>query len=283
MFNSSPLERSRTQAANPTNHKLFFDILESTLKTYNIEPDCIYAMDETGFMPGRACVSKVIGKAGKREQKSKESGNRSNITVLPVICADGTSLPPLVIFSGKAFAVAWEQNNPLRASFGYQKKGYIDNELGVEWIKQIDKATKAKANGRDRGLLVDGHRSRLTYEFLEHAKRNRIHVVCYAAHTTQLYQGLDKVIFGVLKRRFSEEMKKFEERTGQAVKKENFLTVYTPAHIAAFTEANIKAAFEKTGVCPLNRDAISPEALKISIESSCLGDGLPLPQPSPVK
>ncbi len=116
MFNSSPLERSRAQAANPTNHKLFYDILESVITEYNIEPDCIYAMDETGFMPGRACTSKVIGKAGNRAQHSKESGNRTNITVLPLICANGTFIPPLVVFSGMAFSVSWLQNNPLKAS-----------------------------------------------------------------------------------------------------------------------------------------------------------------------
>ncbi len=78
-------------------------------------------------------------------------------------------------------------------------------------------------------------------------------------------------------------MKKFEEATGQAVSKENFLAVYAPAHLAAFTEANIKSAFAKTGVYPIDRKAISPTALKASIETSCTGDGLPLPQPSPVK
>lgn len=78
-------------------------------------------------------------------------------------------------------------------------------------------------------------------------------------------------------------MKRFEEATGQGVTKENFLAVYTPAHLAAFTEANIKSAFAKTGVYPIDRNAISPTALKASIESSCMGDGLPLPQSSPVK
>ena len=59
--------------------------------------------------------SKVIGKAKQKIQHRTESGNRSLITVLPVICADGSSLPPLVIFSEKAFSVSWEQENSLKA------------------------------------------------------------------------------------------------------------------------------------------------------------------------
>lgn len=115
-FFASPLERARANAANPVTHKMFYDLLENTLKEHNIEPDCIYAADETGFMPGRACKSKVIGKATKKGQHRKESGNRQTITVMPTICADGTSIPPLAIFAGRAYQVSWKQNNPLNAS-----------------------------------------------------------------------------------------------------------------------------------------------------------------------
>lgn len=51
-FLASPLERSRANAANPTTHKMFFDLLKKTIKEHNIDEDCIYAADETGFMPG---------------------------------------------------------------------------------------------------------------------------------------------------------------------------------------------------------------------------------------
>lgn len=115
-FYASPLDRTRANAVNPVTHKMFFDLLEKTLKEHNIDQDCIYAADETGFMPGRACRSKVIGKAHTKGQHRKESGNRQNITVMPTICADGTSIPPLVIFAGCAYQVSWKQSNPLHAS-----------------------------------------------------------------------------------------------------------------------------------------------------------------------
>lgn len=153
----------------------------------------------------------------------------------------------------------------------------------MDWIKHFDLYTKDKANGRDRLLVVDSHHSCLTFGFLDYCRRRRIHVITYPTHAAQIYQGLDVVIFAVLKRCFGKEMKNSEESTGQSVQKENFLTVYTPAHLAAFTEANIKAVFSKTGIYPFNRDAISPAQLKPSVETSCTGDGLPLPQLSPVK
>ncbi|KLO04438.1 hypothetical protein SCHPADRAFT_917911 [Schizopora paradoxa] len=215
---------------------MFFDFLESTIKEYNIDFDCIYGADEAGFMPGCACTSKVIGKAGKKTQHRKESGNQQLITVMLTICADGTSIPPLVIFAEKMCRI------------GYQRKGYMDGELGVDWAKHFDCYTKDKMGDCDR--LIE-----------------RIHVICYPSHATHLNQGLDVVIFGILKQYFSKEMIDFESQTGQVVCKENFLSVYAPAHIAAFTPTNIKAAFAKTGIHPFNREAIDLTAMKPSIES----------------
>ncbi len=159
----------------------------------------------------------------------------------------------------------------------------MDGELGVDCIKHFYLHVKDQLNGEDCALLLDCHRSRLTLGFLLFCQKKRIHVICYPSHSTHLYQGLDVVIFGILKKAFSKEMLEFEAATGQAVCKENFLAVYTPAHMAAFTETNIKAAFAKTGIYPLDRSAISLTSMKPSIEHSNSGHGLPLPQPSPIR
>ena len=42
--------------------------------------------------------NEVIGTAGKCVQHQQKTGNRENITVIVTICADGTSMPPAVIF-----------------------------------------------------------------------------------------------------------------------------------------------------------------------------------------
>ena len=41
---------------------------------------------------------------------------RENITVVVSIAADGSSIPPAVIFKGQAFLPQWKQDNPLNAS-----------------------------------------------------------------------------------------------------------------------------------------------------------------------
>lgn len=166
---------------------------------------------------------------------------------------------------------------------GYSQKGYIDGELLEEWIKHFDRYTRRKAGNRPRYVFLDGHKSRLHLPFLLYCRENNIHVVCYPSHSTHVYQGLDVVVFSVLKRAFSDEMLKFEAATGHDVVKSNFLAVYTPAHTRAFSPENVKMAFAKTGIFPFNPDVVPISAMKPSIESSTSGDGLPLIQPSPVR
>lgn len=170
----------------------------------------------------------------------------------------------------------------LSTRLGYSKKGYIDGSIGVEWIKQFDKHTKAKAGGRRRLLLVDGHASHYTFAFLDYARQSNIHVLCYPSHSTHALQGLDVVVFSMLKRHWRDARDTFERETGTRVKKTNFLSVYATAHARALTPETVKAAFRKTGVVPYNPDVITAAMMAPSLESSVHGT-LPLPQASAVQ
>jgi hypothetical protein len=77
------------------------------------------------------------------------------------ICADGTALPPMVIFKGEYFLEKWLQNNPICAMcveplttkmllltpgnrICKSAKGWTNGQIGVDWIKFFDDQTHAK-------------------------------------------------------------------------------------------------------------------------------------------
>ena len=60
-----------------------------------------------------------------------------------------------------------------------------------------------------------------------------------------------------------------------------FLAVYTKAHVCAFTESNIWAAFAKTGIVPYNPDVVTVEMMAPSLETLTTSL-LPLGLASPV-
>ena len=70
-----------------------------------------------GYSLELARLSGVIGPAGAIIQHQQQSGTQENITILPTICADGTSLAPTVIYKKEAFQTKWLQENPLNARY----------------------------------------------------------------------------------------------------------------------------------------------------------------------
>lgn len=143
----------------------------------------------------------------------------------------------------------------------------------------FDEQTEKKSLGKYRLLLVDGHNSHYTIEFLLHARLNMIIVLCYPAHGTHVYQGLDVVIFSVLKRFLAEARDILLRNTGASLDKTNFLEIYATAHSRALTKENILQAFAKTGIWPFCRDVVTDVMIAPSKETSCESH-LPVP-PAP--
>lgn len=95
--------------------------------------------------------------------------------------------------------------------------------------------------------------------------------MCYPSHTTHVYQGLDVVVFAVLKKCWSEERDKWEREKGEGITKSNFITIYGQAHLRALTPDLIRMAFRKTGVWPFNPTVISEQMMAPSKETSYQG------------
>ena len=117
MYWSSALDGSRGRAVNPITKEEYFKILKEVREEYNIPDELVYGADETGIQSGIGVTERVIGPAGAKIQHQQRSGTQENITVLPTICADGTTVAPTVIYKGEAFQTKWLQNNPLDARY----------------------------------------------------------------------------------------------------------------------------------------------------------------------
>ena len=118
VYLSSPLDSKRGRAVNLNTNAAWFELLGESIQKHSINEDCLYGCDETGFQIGMSQWQYVIGGAGKKQQHcQQESDSCETITAVVTICTDGSSIPPLVIFKGKAFSVKWGDDNPLKASY----------------------------------------------------------------------------------------------------------------------------------------------------------------------
>lgn len=160
-------------------------------------------------------------------------------------------------------------------------KGWTDQELGLEWLKKDFEPASALRNrtGKPRLLILDGHNSHCTYEFVTFAKNHNIHILCLPSHTTHALQPCDVGVFGPLASAWKAEVAK-ASREFTPITKDNFLVHYHNARTKAMKQTTVAAAFAKTGIWPLNQDAIDP-ALFAPAQNTSTQPSQPIPAQLP--
>jgi hypothetical protein len=89
------------------------------MQKLQVKPENVYNMDEKGFVLGQALKCKVIVRAGRKNPRYVQDGNREMVTVIECVSADGRVLPPMYIYKGSAhllgMQVLWAMKRlPLR-------------------------------------------------------------------------------------------------------------------------------------------------------------------------
>ena len=94
----------------------------------------IYNMDET-TMPFELPSNRTLEFSGSRTVPIKSCGaEKPSFTVVLAVAADGTKVPPKVIFKGVRTPRDLVVPHPLRVSF--HKEGWMDERGVKEWIRQ---------------------------------------------------------------------------------------------------------------------------------------------------
>jgi hypothetical protein len=162
-------------------------------------------------------------------------------------------------------------------------KGWTDSEIGIEYIQDFDRQTMAKANGKPRLLLLDGHNSHFTLGFINHAIAANIIVFCYPSHCTHVLQGLDVVVFAAFKKLWTKRRADWISSNHPATfGKVAWLEVWSATFTEVMTTSTIRAGFEKTGIVPFDPSVVTHRMMAPSIAHSSR-QSLPVPLASPIK
>ena len=76
---------------------------------------------------------------------------------------------------------------------------WINNEMGLDWIKYFNIYIKSCSIGAYWMLIIDGYRSYMSVEFDDYYKFNNIITVNMSVYLSHLLQSLDVEIFLFLK------------------------------------------------------------------------------------
>ena len=265
---STSMDRQRHAADSGDKYKVYFEQLGSKIDFYEVEPKHTYNMDEKGIMIGavgrqKRIFSKRLFKM-KQFKQMLQDGNREWISLLACVRADGTALPPALIYPAdlKNIQDTWVEDVKVgehMAFFGVSGSGWSNNGLGLAWLQQVfERFTAAKARRKYRLLLVDGHGSHLTEEFLEYCHRHKILLGIYPPHSTHTLQPLDVVMFKPLSTAYSKKLAtRLHKHQGLVpVTKADFFGLFWDAWTSSFTAKNILSSFKATGVHPFNPDVV---------------------------
>jgi len=158
------IDAVRLRDTSPERLQRWFDDLEKVLAEYNIKPENIYNMDESGFAIGEKEAGRCIINATIRQQFQAKPGRQEWVTAVECICANGTALPPLIIFKVENLSREWipaDIHDNWR--FSCNSKGWTSNYHGIEWLRRcFNPSTQEKAAGQYRLLICDGPDSQNT-------------------------------------------------------------------------------------------------------------------------
>jgi DDE superfamily endonuclease len=224
-------------------------------------------MDEKGFILGQASATKCTLthealKTGKIIGASQD-GSREFISVLAGICADGSDLPPTLIYRGNSHDLrnSWVEDVDRSdlAWFAATPSGWTSNSLGLQWlIGLFDRHTKEKARRFRRLLIIDGHSNHVNMAFIAAADERRIILLILPSHSTHRLQPLDVGLFSLLAKVYTKGLNDlmFHSLGLVSMNKRLFWGLFRPAWDAAFTKENIISSFEATGISPFNPNRV---------------------------
>ena len=250
-------------------------MLEQKTKEYNILAQNTYNMDEKGFMIGVSTKQhRIFSKQAFQKGQilaNIQDGNRQWITVIATICADGSWLPLGVIFAGN-IRDTWVKDKVMdtfEGHIGSTTNGWTDDKMGLYWLQQIfDRYSKPKArNSRDwRLLFSDGHGSHLNMEFIKWCDKHHILLAIYPPHSTHRLQPLDVSLFSPLATFYGQELDGYIHETQAlcGITKREFLRLFWPAFIKAFSQSNIESGWRKTGLYPLDSTIVLSKLIQRS-------------------
>lgn len=254
---SRRLSNQRAKNEDPQVIMEWFTLVQNIINCHGITEHDIYNFDESGFRLGH-CQNTMVVTATERRQRPKAlvSDSTQWQTVIACINAQGWSIPPYVIFSGKEMNRAWFHCLPQSWKLGVSPKGWTSFDHGVAWIKHFDEYTKHRTVGQKRLLILDGHDSHMTPEFESFCEEEGIITLCMPPHSSHLLQPLDVGCFGPLKKAYSQRISRLGTIGYHHLIKEDFLPELQPAYQAAFKPSTIRGAFRGSGLLPLDPQAV---------------------------
>ncbi|RYO52857.1 hypothetical protein AA0116_g11200 [Alternaria tenuissima] len=276
---SKGISKLRCNADSGAKYSLYFKLLVEKMEEYNVQPSHIFNMDEKGFQLRRIGRTKRIFSKARWDKKGVrqplEDGSSEWITVVACICLDGIVLSPSLIFKAANGAIQTSWVDAVQAGnhsvfTTSSPSGWSNNDIGLHWLKEVfERETRRHASTRYRLLLLNGHRSHVTMDFINYCYNHKILLAVYPPHATHTLQPLDVVMFKPLANAYSTELTQYLQNSQGLlnITKGDFFPLFWRSWTKVFKPPLIKRSFKATGIHPPNPDVVLSKFAKEGLDS----------------
>lgn len=260
----SSLDSYRAKSSTPEAIKLYFDNLGKTIQEHDLmdKPACIYNLDETGIQPEHRPPN-IIAPLNERAQ-AVTSPRSTTTTIIGCVNAMGNHLPPYFIFKGKRQNPDLMKGTSPGSHYTMSDSGWSNAQIFREYLEThfLPNVRRGSNDNQVILLIFDGSSTHTSKQLIEWAISQNLILFVLPAHTSHILQPLDVAVFGPFKGFYYRECAAFmQEHMGTVVTRYDMAEIACKAYLKAMSPANIVSSFKKTGIYPLNRQAIEVEKL----------------------
>lgn len=135
-----PIDPKHFDSEDLSNVVNWYEWLQGLIKCYQLQPKDIYNFDEIGFLEGQGRMQAVVTRNSERNENLPSSFSRNSLTIIECVSADGSVLPPCVIFKAKELMEDWFTHTEMPPSWIVTKSpsGFITNNIAYRGIKHFD-------------------------------------------------------------------------------------------------------------------------------------------------
>lgn len=247
------LDHQRAQASTIDTIQAFFTQLQTLVSQYDIKPQNIWNMDETGIALGVCTNQTVLGTSSTNRTYVQRPENREWVSVIEAVSATGQKIRNIVIFKAQSVQITWfKADNIPDALYTTSEKGWTSNSIGLHWLTEVFLPETFNSD-QYRLLVLDGHGSHITVEFMWQCYQSKVLLLYLPAHTSHILQPLDLTCFSSLKGRYRTQIANLASLDDSLpIKKARFIEYYAKARVEGLSSRNIRRGFATAGIVPFN-------------------------------
>ena len=136
----------------------------------------------------------------------------------------------------------------------FSQNGWTSNYIAVEWLEKVFlPQTEPDDPSESRLLIVDGHGSHTSDEFMTACYLNNVYLLFIPAHTSHVLQPLDLGCFSSLKAAYRRFVGEYGAQTvATKLGKAKLLEFYAETRKISLREQCVRSGWKATGLYPKN-------------------------------